>query len=160
MKKAHNLEDAIHNLNSARPLTREEYNFFVEREHSERHEMSHYLQVLAKRPSENYARFLFTGHRGAGKGTELNRLHQELLGEYTVVHFSVRDKLEIADLEYRDVVFAIGMGIVALIEQDQALQKAVPRKLLQPIVDFFAEVYSEKDFKLPLAKFAPNMYEC
>jgi hypothetical protein len=147
MEQAHNLEDAIHNLDSARPLTREESAFFVEREHSERHEMSHYLKVLAKKPTENYARFLFTGHRGAGKGTELNRLHQELLNDYCVVHFSVRDKLEVADLEYRDVVFSIGMGVVGLIEQDDALQKAVPRTMLKPIVDFFAEIYSEKDFK-------------
>ncbi len=146
MNKAHNLEDAILNLDPAHPLTREERDFFVERDHSERRDMSGYLRVLAKK-SETYARFLFTGHRGAGKGTELNRLHEELLDTYCIAHFSVRDKLEVSDLEYRDVVFAIGMGIVQLVEQNEKLTEAVDRKMLQPIIDFFAEIYKDEEFK-------------
>jgi hypothetical protein len=142
VNKAHNLEHAIANLDPGAPLTPEQEPFFVERDHSERIEMSTRLRLATK--NQQYAHFLFTGHRGSGKGTELYRLNKELADVFCIAHYSVKDRLDVRDLEYTDVVFSIGMGIVE-IAQKHDIQ--VPRKLLEPIINFMAKIYTEIEDK-------------
>jgi class 3 adenylate cyclase len=144
VNQAHNLEAAILNLDPAQPLRPEEEAFYVERDHSERRDMAKLLRIYLQRES-SYARFLFTGHRGAGKGTELYRLNKELSDVFCLVHFSVRDKLEVSDLDYRDVIFAIGMGIIEVAQKTETV--SIPKKMLEPIINFFADIYEEKEFK-------------
>ena len=151
MNQAHNLEAAILNLDPAQSLRPEDEAFYVEREHSERPEMAALLRINSKQ-SLNYARFLFTGHRGSGKGTELYRLNKELSDVFCLVHFSVRDKLEVSDLDYRDVIFAIGMGIIEVVEKNKNIN--IPPKMLKPITTFFAKVYKDDEFT---AKFEASL---
>jgi hypothetical protein len=51
---------------------------------------------------------LYTGHRGAGKSTELLRLEQHLIDQkYFVVNFGADDEdIDIADTEYADILMA------------------------------------------------------
>ena len=144
VNKAHNLEDAIVNLDPSAPLKPEEEAFFVERDHSERVEMSTRLRLAAK-TSGRYAHFLFTGHRGSGKGTELYRLNKELADVFCIAHYSVTERLDIADLEYTDVVFSVGMSVVEIAQQHPNAN--VPAKLLEPIRNFMAEIVSEVEDK-------------
>jgi AAA ATPase domain len=146
VNQAHNLKDAYKNLDPTHPLSPEESAFFVERDHSQRHEMGEELRFMLDAPGR-YARFLFTGHRGSGKGTELNRLKQELENDFFVVLYSVTQKLDVRDLEYSDLVFSIGLGIVDTLKQNPALANKTPDNLLKPIIDFFAEIYNEKAFE-------------
>jgi hypothetical protein len=146
MNKAHNLEQAIANLDPGTPLKPEDKDFFVERDHSQRQLMGQRLQLLLNTPGQ-YARFLFTGHRGSGKGTELYRLNKELEASFSIAHYSVLDDLEVSDLEYTDVVFSIGMSIVKLATENPEASKSIPRRLLDPIIEFFSEIYSENEYK-------------
>ncbi len=52
---------------------------------------------------------LLAGHRGSGKSTELNRLaaDPEVLAHYKVVSFSVKDALELTDVDHVDLLFTL-----------------------------------------------------
>ncbi len=55
-------------------------------------------------------KFFFSGHRGCGKSTELRRIavHPGILAMYYPVHFTIRDEADINNLDFKDVLFAIG----------------------------------------------------
>lgn len=55
----------------------------------------------------------FSGHRGCGKSTELYRLasHPEILAKYYPLHFTIRDEADINNLDYKDVLLAVGRQI-------------------------------------------------
>lgn len=58
-------------------------------------------------------KLLFSGHTGSGKSTELNRLmaYPEIQEKYFTVHYSIRDVLDPAGLEYTDLLLSIGAQI-------------------------------------------------
>ena len=147
MNKAHNLEDAINNLNPLLPLGPDDVAFFVERAHSQRLEMATRLRLMVK-SGQGYARFLFTGHRGSGKGTELGRLAQELKDVFLVANYSVAQKLDVSDLEYTDVVFSVGMAVLEALKSNPKVANSIPDNLLEPITKFYADVYVENEYKV------------
>jgi hypothetical protein len=55
-------------------------------------------------------KFFFSGHRGCGKSTELRRtvVNTAITGKYYPVHFSIRDEADINNLDFKDVLLAIG----------------------------------------------------
>lgn len=55
-------------------------------------------------------KFFFSGHRGCGKSTELRRIavNSGILNKYYPVHFTIRDEADINNLDFKDVLFAIG----------------------------------------------------
>jgi hypothetical protein len=55
-------------------------------------------------------KFFFSGHRGCGKSTELLRLaaSPEINAKFWPIHFTIRDEADINDLDFRDVLLAIG----------------------------------------------------
>lgn len=55
-------------------------------------------------------KFFFSGHRGCGKSTELLHLlsNSEIRKKYWPINFSIREETEIIDLDFRDVLLAIG----------------------------------------------------
>jgi hypothetical protein len=55
-------------------------------------------------------KFFFSGHRGCGKSTELLHLlgNPEISKKYWPINFSIRDEADIIDLDFRDVLLAIG----------------------------------------------------
>lgn len=66
------------------------------------------LRVRLENPSAKPQRFLFTGHPGCGKSTELWRLaNKHLRDSYWTVNFSARDELDINDLGHIDLVIAV-----------------------------------------------------
>jgi hypothetical protein len=66
------------------------------------------LLALGKPP-----KYFFAGHRGCGKSTELNRLvdSEKIRKKYWPVKFSVKDTSDFNDLNYIDVLLAIGAQI-------------------------------------------------
>lgn len=146
MNKAHNLEDAINNLDPLVPLGPDDAAFFVERGHSQRQEMGKRLRLMV-RAGRGYARFLFTGHRGSGKGTELGRLEKELEDAFLVSHYSVAQKLDVSDLEYTDVVFSVGMAVLEAVQKTPAIANRIPDELLTPILKFYADISVESTYK-------------
>lgn len=55
-------------------------------------------------------KFFFSGHRGCGKSTELLHLmsNPEIQAKYWPINFSIRQEADIIDLDFRDVLLAIG----------------------------------------------------
>jgi len=55
-------------------------------------------------------KFFFSGHRGCGKSTELLHLmaNPKIKEKYWPVNFSIRDEADIIDLDFRDILLAIG----------------------------------------------------
>ncbi|WP_316966783.1 Cdc6/Cdc18 family protein [Candidatus Methanocrinis natronophilus] len=54
---------------------------------------------------------LFVGSRGNGKSTELNRLSELLEDHLLIVPFSIRDKLNLYDIEYSDILLIVAAEI-------------------------------------------------
>ncbi|AKB42733.1 P-loop NTPase fold protein [Methanosarcina vacuolata] len=52
-------------------------------------------------------KILFTGHRGSGKSTALNRLVSHLSDKFFVVNYNVLDLLDLNDINYTDVLLSI-----------------------------------------------------
>ncbi len=55
-------------------------------------------------------KFFFSGHRGCGKSTELLHLmgNAEIRKKYWPINFSIREETDIIDIDFRDVLLAIG----------------------------------------------------
>ncbi|MCE9644562.1 MAG: hypothetical protein K8S20_01080 [Chloroflexi bacterium] len=55
-------------------------------------------------------KFFFSGHRGCGKSTELLHLmsNTEIQKKYWLINFSIREEADIFDIDFRDVLLAIG----------------------------------------------------
>jgi hypothetical protein len=55
-------------------------------------------------------KFFFSGHRGCGKSTELLHLlsNKDIQKKYWPINFSIREEADIIDIDFRDVLLAIG----------------------------------------------------
>jgi hypothetical protein len=80
--------------------------FYVDRPGNPIAELSDALLAPFYRPPK----FFFSGHRGCGKSTELYHLlaNPEIQKKYWPINFSIREEADIIDLDYRDVLLAIG----------------------------------------------------
>lgn len=82
--------------------------FYVDRE---RNPFSELKSLLIN--SRLHDKILFTGHRGSGKSTELNRLafDPEIQGRFFTVRFDIEKHVDINDLRYVDVLVTIGANV-------------------------------------------------
>lgn len=65
--------------------------------------LSAYLDANIDDPQK----ILFMGHRGSGKSTELWQVKKNLGTDYWIVTFSIKDEIDVTDLNYIDLVFTI-----------------------------------------------------
>ena len=122
---AKDLDQAYINFDPAQPLPGVSP-FYVQRK---RNPLDKIKRALL-RSSPLSQKFLFSGHRGSGKSTELNRLmaYPEIQEKYFIVHYSVRDVLDPAGLEYTDLLLSIGAQI--FIEAREKGKLRLKKKLL------------------------------
>lgn len=81
----------------------------------------------ALRDSTEPDKFLFVGHRGSGKSTELNKLSVELQNEFQAIRFSVVDVTgRISNLEIEDLMLTIAVQVT----QQCIAAKLAPRPML------------------------------
>lgn len=68
------------------------------------------LKRALLRENRQLPKYFFSGHRGCGKSTELNRLHVDegINEKYFIVKYSVKDVCDVNNLNYVDVLFSIG----------------------------------------------------
>ena len=110
MPQADNLLDAYNNFYYQEPLVfapgaprGRSSEFWVDRPGNPHAELKG--QILA---STDPQKFLFAGHRGSGKSTELNRLlaEPEIRARFLTVQFSAKETLDLTDATYVDLLLA------------------------------------------------------
>ena len=80
--------------------------FYIDRPGNPIAELTDALVAPFYRPPK----FFFSGHRGCGKSTELLHLmgNAEIQKKYWPINFSIREETDIIDIDFRDVLLAIG----------------------------------------------------
>jgi hypothetical protein len=80
--------------------------FYVDRPANPIAELTDALLAPFYRPPK----FFFSGHRGCGKSTELLHLlsNPKITKKYWPINFSIREEADIIDIDFRDVLLAIG----------------------------------------------------
>lgn len=68
------------------------------------------LKRALMRKHRQSPKYFFSGHRGCGKSTELNRLaaDDEIKERFFVVKYSVKEVCDVNNLDYVDILFSIG----------------------------------------------------
>jgi Cdc6-like AAA superfamily ATPase len=89
-----------------------------------------------------YTTILFTGHRGCGKSTELQRIQSHWQEDYRVIYLEADSELDINDAEYTDLYLAI---IKRIAEELTMLQLKFDPKLLKSFELWFKEVTDETE---------------
>jgi Cdc6-like AAA superfamily ATPase len=89
-----------------------------------------------------FATFLFTGHRGCGKSTELQRIREQFESEYRVIYLEADAELDINDAEYTDLYLAI---IKRISEDLTDLELKFDPQLLKSVELWFKEVTNESE---------------
>jgi hypothetical protein len=77
-------------------------------------------------------KYFFSGHRGCGKSTELNRLaaDDEIKERFFIVKYSVKDVCDVNNLDYIDVLFSIGAQLyIQYLEAGGKLESGLIKEL-------------------------------
>lgn len=130
---ASNLNDAYLAFDPLKPLSGEQLQlYYVGREPNP---IDRIRAILLGSP-DTPDKILFTGHRGCGKSTELNRLlnDSEVRQTFLVVPFSLADILDPLDLGYVDLLIAIEAGLYRAARESGV---KIPEELARLLADFW-----------------------
>ncbi|WP_155300810.1 hypothetical protein [Deinococcus kurensis] len=134
---ARSFTDAIRALDPQKPLDVSEpteRTLFVDRNSNAIDTVTALLHVGEE------VKVLFSGHRGTGKSTELSRLATDL-NTHWVIRFSVREKLDVPDLNYLDIVIAVALQLLHKADQDKlSLPSHLERRIEQLGKDITREI--------------------
>jgi hypothetical protein len=100
----------------------------------------------ALRSSRRPLKYLFVGSRRNGKSTELNRLSELLEDDLLIVPFSIRDKLNLYDIEYSDILLILAAEIYKRVSENVELSKE-----LSGYLDSWSEKVIENEKSLGLS---------
>jgi hypothetical protein len=112
------------------PLMNEELqDFYVRREDSPVNELVNLLAM-----DDDATQYLVAGHRGGGKTTELRRLEQNCVRDYTVVWVDTDTALDKFNIGHAEVAVLIGMQVVQrLADAGWKLPKKLEKELLESL---------------------------
>ncbi len=87
-------------------------------------------------------KFYFSGHRGCGKSTELQHIlaNMEIQKKFWPINFSIREEADIIDLDFRDVLLAIGSRLFRSYRESG---NKLPEKLLKDLDSWRGKVEEE-----------------
>jgi hypothetical protein len=91
-------------------------------------------------------KYFFSGHRGSGKSTEMNRLaaNPQLRERFVIIHYSIRDYADVNDLNHIDVLFTLGAQMfMQYTAEDGRYQGKLNPALLKELEDLQGRI-SEK----------------
>ena len=100
------------------------------------------LEQALLAPFYRLPKYFFSGHRGCGKSTELRRVavNPAIRAKYWPVHFTIQDEADVNNLDYRDILLAIGGQMY---RQYRAGGGRLPKQLLNELDQFRGRI--EKD---------------
>lgn len=87
-------------------------------------------------------KYFFSGHRGCGKSTELRRLaaNPAVQNRYWPIHFTIRDEADINDLDFKDILLAVGSRMYRAY---RAAGNRLPKKLLEELENWQGQITKE-----------------
>jgi energy-coupling factor transporter ATP-binding protein EcfA2 len=98
--------------------------------------------VLDFQEAGDFCTILFTGHRGCGKSTELQRIHHQWKQDYRVIYLEANEETDINDAEYTDF-YLIVIKKVEFELREMGLK--FDSILLKSVEDWFKEVTKENE---------------
>ncbi len=148
---ARNFVDAYANTNYLRPLKGEELDrFYADRgQYSEMQTLIGELEASAVSDPPSNTKFLFVGHTGCGKSTELSRLvnlinavNEEtvLRDHYLPVPYSISEVVGLYNIEFVDIALSIVLGIYREME---ALGHAIDDTPVKRVYDWLFQEEEE-----------------
>jgi energy-coupling factor transporter ATP-binding protein EcfA2 len=90
----------------------------------------------------DFCTILFTGHRGCGKSTELQRIHRQWERDYRVIYLEANEETDINDAEYTDFYLIVIKQVEFALRQ---MQLNFDSRLLKSFEDWFKEVTQENE---------------
>jgi energy-coupling factor transporter ATP-binding protein EcfA2 len=98
--------------------------------------------VLDFQQSGEFCTILFTGHRGCGKSTELQRIQTQWQKDYRVIYLEANEETDINDAEYTDIYLIV----IKQVEFElRKLGLKFDDRLLKGFEDWFKEVTKEDE---------------
>ena len=117
---AENIRDIYHLFNPDEVLLNDDLEkYYVEIEQNEINIKDLQNRLELGLETREPIKLLFTGHRGSGKSTALNRLVSNLDSRFFIVHYNVFDLLDYNDVYYIDVLFSILTKMLEKAENDK-----------------------------------------
>lgn len=108
MKKAELINELLDSFDP-RPLSNTEKidEFYVDTTDARGEDASGKMRYILEHTSREDLKFLFMGHNGCGKSTELFKVAKALQNEYVVVHYSIREYTDILGVSFIDIIFSV-----------------------------------------------------
>ncbi|CAN5816209.1 hypothetical protein BH24DEI2_BH24DEI2_25470 [soil metagenome] len=133
--KARTLQEAMKNLDPVHSLNVDELDrYFVEREQTPVFEMATSLEDAYPQ------KFLFTGHRGNGKSTELAKLERYLSENFFIVRYALRNILDLYDISYVDVLLSMAIQMAEKVQAENVKLAKTTKDLLELRWSFGREI--------------------
>jgi hypothetical protein len=87
-------------------------------------------------------KYFFSGHRGCGKSTELRRVaaNPDIQAKYWPVHFTIKDDADVNNLDFKDVLLAIGGRVF---REYRAQGGKLPNQLLKELDQWRGHIEEE-----------------
>lgn len=108
MKKATLISELLDSFDP-RPLSNVEKidEFYVDTTEARGEDAPGKMRYILEHTSREDLKFLFMGHNGCGKSTELFKVAKALTDEYVVVHYSIREYTDILGVSFIDIIFSV-----------------------------------------------------
>jgi len=152
--RAQTLPEVIRYFDPMHPLSGNELKeWYIDRPGNPLEEMKIYLQGIGLDGTP--LKMLFTGHSGSGKSTVLNKLAEELKGQFFIVPFDVLQFTSLADLSYVDLVLGMASSLFRRATEADVLRKAPAQIAVEALEDLhrFLEqvIFGPLRFRTPAA---------
>lgn len=146
--KAKALPEVLRIFDPFHPLRGEELKkWYIDRPHNPLRKIKVYLQGIGLQ--DDPVHILFTGHKGSGKSTELNRLAADLKNQFFIIHQSPN----IFDLTYIDLVLGMATALFQRATESDVLGKApahIVNKVWADISQFIEKaIFGPDTFRTP-----------
>jgi len=84
-------------------------------------------------------KIFFAGQKGSGISTELTRICRDLKNEFHIIRFSVKEELEVTDLDYSDLVVLTINQLLEKCPELPELYIGIDQEILHEIYRFFTQ---------------------
>jgi AAA ATPase domain len=94
------------------------------------------LQQLVEDDEFHDGKIIFAGHRGCGKSTLLAEFGRQRAKDYFVVFFSIAETIEMSDVNYINILFAIAVNMM---QEAEEAQVDIPKPIRDSVYKWFSK---------------------